>query len=301
MGPTAAGKTALAIELAQNFPFEIISVDSAMVYRGMDIGTAKPTELELELAPHRLINICDPKEIYSVGRFYQDVLQEINDIFAKGKVPLLVGGTMMYFRALQYGLSDLPSANQEVRAELAEQIKLAGLESLYKKLQIIDPQSALVIKATDSQRIKRALEVYILTKKRLSEFKTIFSPKKLPYEVINIGLIPSDRSLLKDKIYKRFQEMLALGFSKEVEKLYTRGDLKQDLPSIRTVGYRQIWQYFAGQTTYAKMLLQVPIATCQLAKRQLTWLRSWSNIELFASENLELFNNIKNLLKKEGF
>ncbi|CAL7964030.1 tRNA dimethylallyltransferase [Gammaproteobacteria bacterium] len=296
MGPTAAGKTALAIELTKRFPFDIISVDSAMVYRGMDIGTAKPTPAELKITPHHLINICDPAEAYSAGQFRQDAIAEIEKIFARGRIPLLVGGTMLYFRVLQQGISNLPHANKEIRAEIAAQIEKLGLEELYQQLQKIDPQTAATIKRTDSQRIGRALEVFKLTGKSLSELKSISPPQRLSFKFINIAVAPLERSYLQDKINIRFKEMLRLGFIEEVEQLYKRGDLHFDLPSIRMVGYRQVWQYFSGQITCDQMLQQIPIATRQLAKRQLTWLHSWPEVKWFDSEGIQSFKYIVQLI-----
>lgn len=292
MGPTAAGKTKLAIKLTKIFPFDIISVDSGMVYRDMDIGTAKPTLSELKKAPHRLINICDPSESYSAGKFRQDALAEIENIFAQGKIPLLVGGTMLYFRVLQQGISVLPRANKEIRAKIAEQNKKMGLAYLYKKLQKIDPQTAAIINSTDKQRIQRALEVFQLGGRSLSELKNISPPQMLAYEVKNIVLAPLKQSYLYEKINKRFKEMLRLGLVEEVEHLYKRGDLHLNLPSMRMVGYRQVWQYFAGQIGYAQMLEQIPIATRQVAKRQLTWLRNWPEVKWFASENVNLLADV---------
>ena len=297
MGPTASGKTALAIELTKRFPFNIISVDSAMVYRDMDIGTAKPTLEELKIAPHRLINICDPSEAYSAGQFRQDAIAEIEKILAQGRIPLLVGGTMLYFRVLQQGISNLPQADKEVRAQIAAQIEKFGLAEVYQELQKIDPQTAATIKKTDSQRIRRALEVFKITGKSLSELKSVSPPQKLPFKFINIAVAPLERSDLQEKINLRFKKMLKLGFVEEVERLYKRSDLHFDLPSIRMVGYRQAWQYFAGQITYDQMLQQVPIATRQLAKRQLTWLRSWPGIKWFDSEkSIQILNFILQLI-----
>jgi tRNA dimethylallyltransferase len=292
MGPTAAGKTALAIELVEKFPFEIISVDSGMIYRGMDIGTAKPTSDELKAAPHYLIDICDVSENYSAGQFRDDALVKIEDIFARGKVPLLVGGTMLYFRTLQQGISDLPKSTKEIRDKITAELERVGVEGLYQQLQKTDPQTATKLKPTDSQRIQRAMEVFHLTGKTLSELQRISPPQKLPYKAINIAVTPSDRSFLHDKINRRFLEMMRLGFIEEVEQLYKRGDLKLSLPSMRSVGYRQVWQYLAGQITRDQMLEQIPIATRQLAKRQLTWLRTWPEIRFFDSENQNLLAEV---------
>lgn len=296
MGPTAAGKTALAMELVERFPFEIISVDSAMIYREMDIGTAKPTAEELLVAPHHLINIHDPKEVYSVGQFREDAIIKIEDIFARDKIPLLVGGTMLYFRVLQSGISNLPQSNEEVRTKISRQKDELGLEALYLKLQEIDPETAMRLSKTDSQRIQRALEVYELTGKSLSELKLTSPPEVLQYPIVNIALAPSDMTNLRSKIKTRFAQMLDLGFVEEVEKLYKRGDLDMNLPSIRTVGYRQIWQYLLGQVSYEQVLETVPLVTGQLAKRQLTWLRSWKETYWLDSDDAHLLNNAMRLI-----
>lgn len=287
-GPTAAGKTAAAISLITKFPLEIISVDSAMVYCGMDIGTAKPTPQELQIASHRLINICDPTESYSAGQFCTDALNQIEDIFAHNKIPLLVGGTMLYFNALQYGISDLPQADPNIRAELLQQIEQFGIDSLYQELRSIDPLTATILKPADTQRICRALEVFRISGKTLSQLKELSPPKILPYKVVNIGIAPLKLSYLEANINTRFQAMLKMGFIEEVEQLYKRQDLNLDLPAIRMIGYRQVWQYLSGQITYDEMLTQIPIATRQLAKRQITWLRSWKEINLFDSQDPNL-------------
>jgi tRNA dimethylallyltransferase len=297
MGPTAAGKTKLAIELTKIFPFDIISVDSGMIYREMDIGTAKPTPAELKIAPHRLINICDPAETYSAGQFRHDALIEIEKIFANGRIPLLVGGTMLYFKVLQQGISNLPKADKEIRAAITAQCEKQGLASLYQELQKVDPQTAAIITPTDSQRIQRALEVFQLTGKSLSELKTASPPQALPYEIINIAIAPVKSADLQDKIHKRFEEMLHLGLVEEVERLYKRSDLHKDLPSIRMVAYRQIWQYLAGEINYNQMLELIPIATRQLAKRQMTWLRSWPEVKWFDSEDTELLVKVIKIIE----
>jgi len=296
MGPTAAGKTDLAIEIVKRLPIEIISVDSAMIYRGMDIGTAKPSAEQLQIAPHHLINIHDPKEAYSVGQFRHDALHKIQEIFNRGHVPLLVGGTMLYFWVLQHGISELPASNEKIRAKIKLEKDQIGLEALYLRLQKIDPKLALRIARTDSQRIQRALEVYELTGKSLSQLYSIFPPELLPYEVINIIVAPKNVDYLQDKIKKRFKEMLSLGFIDEVQALYHRGDLHPDLSSMRTVGYHQVWQYLSGQISYEEMLELVPIATRQLAKRQLTWLKKWHDANWFDSDDDALIFNIMNII-----
>jgi tRNA dimethylallyltransferase len=297
MGPTASGKTRLALRLVEYFPFEIISVDSAMIYRGMDIGTAKPTSQELELVPHHLINICDPKDLYSAGQFREDALVKIEEIHVRGKVPLLVGGTMLYFSVLQQGISDLPKSDEKVRVKIKAMLDEEGLGALYLRLQRVDLKSAKLIQKSDSQRIQRALEVYEITGKSLSELKDISPPKKLPYEVINFVVFHREIAKLRAKIKTRFQNMIGAGFIDEVQKLYQRQDLHPNLPSMRTVGYRQIWQYLVGEISYDEMFKLVPIVTGQLAKRQLTWLRRWQGSKWFDSDDPNLISNVINLIK----
>lgn len=280
MGPTASGKTPLAIELVQQFPCEIISVDSALVYKGMDIGTAKPTSDILRIAPHRLIDIIDPKDSYSAGRFIQDALREIEDILAKGKVPLLVGGTMLYFRVLQQGLATLPKADAALRATFLEQAKQQGWQALHATLAQVDPEAAKRIAPQDSQRIQRALEVHRLTGQALSTLQVQETSPLSRYRVCNLALMPQDRSRLHAAIAERFKQMLAQGFVDEVKGLYERGDLTSELPSIRSVGYRQMWAYLDGLYTYNEMQEKAIAATRQLAKRQMTWLRSWSELTM---------------------
>ncbi|MBX3708190.1 MAG: tRNA (adenosine(37)-N6)-dimethylallyltransferase MiaA [Gammaproteobacteria bacterium] len=292
MGPTASGKTPLAIKLVQHFPLEIISVDSAMVYRSMNIGTAKPSVDELRLAPHHLIDILDPKETYSAGQFCTDALYEIDNIIARGKIPLLVGGTMLYFRVLQQGMAKLPKADMRIRAELQAHAEREGREALHALLATVDPLAAKRINPHDSQRIQRALEVYRLTHKTISTWQ-IEQPRPLTdYQFYNIALIPSDRARLHERIAMRFAHMLQLGFIDEVRCLYQRDDLSCDLPSIRSVGYRQVWNYLAGLSTYEVMCDQAVAATRQLAKRQLTWLRSWSEIIPLEADAADVFSQV---------
>ncbi len=278
MGPTSSGKTHLAVELVKRFPCEIISVDSAMVYRGMDIGTAKPTPDILQVAPHRLIDLLDPKDIYSAGQFRTDALQEIEDIIAQGRMPLLVGGTMLYFRVLTQGLASLPKADQALRAELQARAECEGWESLHAFLAEKDPLAASRIQPRDSQRIQRALEVYLLTGKTISAWQTEETNPLSGYRVCSLALAPADRMRLHERIAHRFLHMLELGLIDEVEGLYARGDLTTDLPSIRSVGYRQVWAYLSGQLSFNDMRESAIAATRQLAKRQMTWLRSWSEL-----------------------
>ena len=276
MGPTASGKTDLAIQLRQQLPVEVISVDSALIYRGMDIGTAKPSKAELALAPHRLIDICDPAESYSAMNFRHDALREMQDITAQGKIPLLVGGTMLYYKALLEGLSPLPSADEKVRSEIEAKAALIGWGGLHQELGKIDPISAQRINPNDSQRINRALEVFYLTGKTLTEL-TAQKGEALPYDILQFAIAPEQREVLHLRIEQRFHKMIELGFQQEVEKLYRRPDLNENLPSIRCVGYRQMWEYLRGDYDHDEMVFRGICATRQLAKRQITWLRGWTS------------------------
>jgi tRNA dimethylallyltransferase len=276
MGPTASGKTDLAIQLRQQLPVEVISVDSALIYRGMDIGTAKPSKAELALAPHRLIDICDPAESYSAANFRTDALREMQEISAQGKIPLLVGGTMLYYKALLEGLSPLPSADEKVRSEIEAKAALIGWAGLHQELSKIDPISAQRINPNDSQRINRALEVFYLTGKTLTEL-TAQKGEALPYNILQFAIAPEQREVLHLRIEQRFHKMIELGFQQEVEKLYRRPDLNENLPSIRCVGYRQMWEYLRGDYDHDEMVFRGICATRQLAKRQITWLRGWTS------------------------
>ena len=276
MGPTASGKTDLAIQLRQQLPVEVISVDSALIYRGMDIGTAKPSKAELALAPHRLIDICDPAESYSAANFRTDALREMQEISAQGKIPLLVGGTMLYYKALLEGLSPLPSADEKVRSEIEAKAALIGWSGLHQELSKIDPISAQRINPNDSQRINRALEVFYLTGKTLTEL-TAQKGEALPYDILQFAIAPEQREVLHLRIEQRFHKMIELGFQQEVEKLYRRPDLNENLPSIRCVGYRQMWEYLRGDYDHDEMVFRGICATRQLAKRQITWLRGWTS------------------------
>lgn len=296
MGPTASGKTDLAVRLVQQLPCDIISVDSALIYRGMDIGTAKPGPEILQIAPHRLIDICDPAMSYSAGQFRSDALQEIENTIANNRIPLLVGGTMLYFHALQNGIAELPEANLQIRDDLAQIMQQHGLQTLYARLQKIDPESAQRIHPNDPQRIQRALEIYAITGKTLTQFWQEQNHQTLPYHFINIAIAPQDRNLLHKNIVLRFQAMLAKGFIAEVENLFKRDDLHADLPAMRAVGYRQVWDYLANKLTYDEMTDRSIIATRQLAKRQITWLRSWKDLTLFASEDINTLHKILKML-----
>jgi len=274
MGPTASGKTAAALAIAQQVPCEIISVDSALVYRGMDIGTAKPSKEELAAVPHHLIDIIDPLESYSVAQFRTDTLRLVGDISARGKVPLLVGGTMLYYKGLADGLDDLPGADPALRAQLDEEAARVGWPAMHARLAQVDPETAARLKPADSQRIQRALEIHALSGKPMSELLAQREKEELPFDLVSFALEPSDRAWLHERIARRFDIMLDSGFLDEVKTLRTRGDLHLGLPSIRCVGYRQAWEYLDGTIDYATMRETGIIATRQLCKRQLTWLRS---------------------------
>ena len=274
MGPTAAGKTDLAIEIAKRYPVEIISVDSALVYRGMNIGTAKPDADILKCYPHHLVDIIEPTDAYSVGEFRQDALKLMAEITAKGKIPLLVGGTMLYFKALQQGLSDLPVADPLIRERLNAEAEQYGLAHLHERLAKIDPVSAKRIHINDPQRLQRALEVYEVTGKSLTELTQQREQQPLPYRVIKLILSPFDRSVLHQRIEHRYKNMIEQGFIDEVKKMFERVDCHPDLPSIRAVGYRQAWSYLSNEYDNDTFIDKSIIATRQMAKRQLTWLRA---------------------------
>ncbi|MBJ7222748.1 MULTISPECIES: tRNA (adenosine(37)-N6)-dimethylallyltransferase MiaA [unclassified Brenneria] len=283
MGPTASGKTALAMALRQHLPVELISVDSALIYKGMDIGTAKPGAEELAQAPHRLIDILDPAESYSAADFRRDALREMAEISAAGRIPLLVGGTMLYFKALLEGLSPLPSADAVVRQRIEEQAKDVGWEAMHRHLCEIDPVAAARIHPNDPQRLSRALEVFFVSGNTLTEL-TKMSGEALPYKVQQFAIAPATRELLHQRIELRFHQMLAAGFEAEARALFARNDLHRDLPSIRCVGYRQMWSYLSGEIDYDEMVYRGVCATRQLAKRQMTWLRGWDDVCWLDSE-----------------
>ncbi len=274
MGPTASGKTDLAVELIKCLPLEIISVDSALVYRQMDIGTAKPDAELLAEAPHRLIDIRDPSQAYSAAEFREDALREMAEITTAGCIPLLVGGTMLYFRALEQGLSDLPKADAAIRARLESELTTLGLPRLHERLTRLDPVAAGRIHANDPQRTLRALEVIEITGRPLSELQAEDAGAPLPYRVLKLVRAPQDRGLLHRRIEARFQSMLEAGFEAEVKRLLARGDLSPELPSMRSVGYRQMLNYLLGRYSREEMIERAIIATRQLAKRQFTWLRA---------------------------
>jgi len=299
MGATATGKTALALALHERLPVEIISVDSSQVYRGMDIGTAKPTSAELARAPHRLIDIRDPAESYSAAEFCADARREMEAIRQAGRIPLLVGGTMFYFHSLEYGLSDLPSADPEVRARLSADADRLGWEGMHARLAEVDPVTADRIHPNDAQRIQRALEIYELTGQAPSAINSQSASAAREYRFIKVGLQISDRVKLHENIAKRFHDMLDRGLIAEVEQLYSRGDLTPALPSIRTVGYRQIWEYLTKKVNYNQMIENALAATRQLAKRQMTWLRSYPDVRFFESETNGLVDSVLEYLTAE--
>ena len=281
MGPTASGKTGVAVELIQRLPVEIISVDSALVYRHMDIGTAKPDAATLAAAPHHLIDVISPTQSYSAAQFRSDALRLMADITARGKIPLLVGGTMLYFKALQQGLSDLPEADAVIRADIEEKASRLGWPALHETLRQLDPITAERLKPTDAQRIQRALEVCHLSGEPMSALLGRHNVTPLPYRVISMALLPGDRAVLHQRITQRFDSMLAQGLIDEVKWLKTHYDLTPNTPSMRCVGYRQMWQHLDGEFDYATQREKGIIATRQLAKRQLTWLRSMEELKAF--------------------
>lgn len=297
MGPTASGKTDLAIELSKVLPCDLISVDSALVYKGMDIGSAKPDAETLAKYPHRLIDIRDPAEPYSGADFRRDALDEMARISAAGRIPLLVGGTMMYFKLLLEGISDLPPANPEVRAAIDADALEHGWPYVHQQLAEVDPESAARIHPTDPQRLQRALEVYRVSGVTMTQWRVREQEQKqaqqaqgghlLPYDVCQIAIGPANRAILHERIAKRFHIMVEQGFVKEVEQLRARGDLHLELPSMRAVGYRQIWEYLEGELTYDEMIERGIIATRQLAKRQCTWLRGWPELHWIETDSGE--------------
>ena len=286
-GPTCAGKTGLALELAARFPIEIVSVDSAQVYRGMDVGTSKPAAADRRRVPHHLIDVCDPAERYSAGRFRRDALELIRAIRGRGRVPLLAGGTMLYFRALMHGIAPLPEADPEVRARIAARARQAGWPSLHAELAARDPEAASRIRPADGQRIQRALEVIELTGERISVLQRRMEPS--PLQLAAFALVPEDRAELYRRIDQRFLAMMDEGFLDEVRALHARGDLHPDLPSLRSVGYRQLWAHVAGACGLDEAVAAGQRATRNLAKRQLTWLRgetAWHRLGTLEDQQL---------------
>ena len=281
LGPTASGKTAVALALAGRFPAEIVSVDSAQVYRGMDVGTAKPTQDERSRVAHHLIDIVDPTDPYSAGRFRDDALRIIAGIHARGRIPILAGGTMLYFRTLTRGLAGLPGAQPAIRRDLEARAARSGWPSLHGELARVDPAAAARIEPNDAQRIQRALEVFQHSGRTLSDFHARESAVVLPFEALKVALEPSDRAVLHRRIEERFRAMLARGLVAELEALRGRYALHEDLPAMRSVGYRQAWEVLEGSAPPGTLEARAVAATRQLAKRQLTWLRAMEGVERF--------------------
>lgn len=301
MGPTASGKTALALALSEQFPIEIINVDSAQIYQGMDIGSGKPSVAVRKKVPHHLMDILDPAQPYSAAQFCYDAIEAIQSIISRNRIPILVGGTMMYFKALQQGLSELPESSPIIRQQLENHLQENGLDALYQRLQVLDPLRASQIKPTDPQRILRALEIYDITGKTMSEWLVRPRIPLHSYQFMNIALIPqtTPREVLHQRIEQRFVEMLNEGLVEEVKMLYQRGDLTPTMPAIRAVGYRQVWQYLANELSYEVMRETAITATRQLAKRQLTWLRSWPQMQFFDMDAPDLLVNVSSNINQQ--
>ncbi|HCM46401.1 MAG TPA: tRNA (adenosine(37)-N6)-dimethylallyltransferase MiaA [Colwellia sp.] len=295
MGPTASGKTALAMAMQEVLPCDIVSVDSALIYRDMDIGTAKPTTAELAQYPHRLIDLRDASESYSAADFCHDALAEIAKIRSNNRIPLLVGGTMMYFKSLIEGISPLPTANTDIRKNIESEALGQSWQSMHEQLAEIDPVSAERIHPNDPQRITRALEVYRLTGNTLTQLTQI-KGDKLSGSILQLAIAPQDRSTLHERIAQRYKQMMALGFEQEVIKLKSRDDLHKDLPAIRCVGYRQMWQYLDGEYDHDEMIFRSVCATRQLAKRQLTWLRNWPDLHWLITDDKTNLAQVLSLL-----
>ena len=300
MGPTAAGKTDTAMALHERLGHELISVDSAMVYRGMDIGSAKPSAAELARAPHHLIDIRDPAEPYSAADFREDALSLMRQISAAGRVPLLVGGTMLYYKRLIEGVANMPAADPVIRQQLEAQWQAEGLSSLHKRLAEVDAVSAQRIHPNDPQRLMRALEVYYASGRSMSDLWAEQQPETFPWRVLSIALAPSDRSLLHQRIAKRFEVMMDEGLINEVAALKKRNDLHLGLPAMKSVGYRQVWEYLDGEYDYATLVERGVIATRQLAKRQLTWLRSWPSLEWVDSQRPDAMDKVLKFVRESG-
>ena len=303
MGPTASGKTGAAVYLHSKLPVEIISVDSALVFKDMNIGTAKPDAQTLSNAPHHLIDMIDPTNAYSAANFRRDALRLMADITSRGKIPLLVGGTMLYFKALEGGLSGLPEANQEVRARLEARAALIGWPAMCEKLAFVDPETAARLQPNDAQRIQRALEVFEITGESMSDLFLKQNSEALPYNVIKIALVPSERKVLHERIALRFEQMLAAGFLDEVKGLLAKySNLNTESTAMRCVGYRQALEHLNGEYDTNELRDRGIFATRQLAKRQLTWLRSMENVTEFDCLNPDIenliFNHINHIIKQ---
>ncbi|MCO7244808.1 tRNA (adenosine(37)-N6)-dimethylallyltransferase MiaA [Halomonas sp. Mc5H-6] len=300
MGPTASGKTDTAIALHERLGYPLISVDSAMVYRGMDIGSAKPSADELARAPHRLIDVRDPAEPYSAADFRCDALDEMRQISAAGQVPLLVGGTMLYYKHLIEGVANLPSADASIRKELEARWQAEGLSALHRTLAEVDPPSAQRIHPNDPQRLMRALEVYYASGRPMSALWAEQQPETFPWRVLSIGLLPADRAILHQRIAQRFEMMLAEGLIDEVAALKQRDDLHGNLPAIKSVGYRQVWDYLEGRYDDAMLRERGIIATRQLAKRQITWLRRWPSLHWIDTLQPDALDKVLKIVRGSG-
>lgn len=308
MGPTASGKTDLAIGLRQQLPVDVISVDSALVYRGLDVGAAKPSVEEQALAPHKLIDICDPAIPYSVAEFRRDALREIEASHAAGRIPLLVGGTMMYFKVLLEGLADMPEADPAIREQIEQEAAEHGWPYIHQQLTAVDPEAAADIHPNHSQRLSRALEVYRASGRTMSQLRAEQQRQQqdlqAKYRVVQFAIAPHDRAVLHRRIEQRFEKMLEQGFIEEVKALRARGDLHKELPAIRAVGYRQVWEYLdgdygEGEPAFAELVARGEAATRQLAKRQLTWLRCWNDLKWVYTDEESGENRKKDALIRE--
>lgn len=299
IGPTASGKTKLAVDLVKTFAFEIISVDSAQIYQDMNIGVAKPSQDILNIAPHHLINIIKPDETYSVAQFLQDTLRLIDEILLRERIPLLVGGTMMYFNALEKGIHEMPKTNFQIRRDIEKEAGQFGWSKLYKKLQSVDKETARKLNPNDAQRISRALEVFYSSGKPLSYFHKTENKNEFPFTIYKLGLIPSNRNILHQRIEFRVNEMIEAGLFKEVELLFKKyPKLQNQMPSMRSVGYRQVLDYFNGDFQEKECIDRIVFATRQLAKRQMTWMRSMENLNVFDCLNDDLNKDVIAFVKK---
>ena len=292
MGPTASGKTAVALSLAERFPVELISVDSAQVFCGMDLGTAKPDAATLRAYPHHLIDVINPEEAYSAARFRADALAAMAQITARQKIPLLVGGSMLYFKALLEGLAELPSASPELRARLDEKARCEGWPALHAELAQVDPETAARLHTTDAQRIQRALEIYQVSGRPMSSWLAESQKQRPAYHFLSLGLLPSERSVLHANIAERFATMLAAGLEEEVIALRSRYRLSAHLPSMRCVGYRQVWDVLEGEAPRRELCDRGIFATRQLAKRQITWMNNTLRPELFDSLEKDVLEKV---------
>ena len=298
LGPTASGKTKLAVDLVNTFPFEIISVDSAQIYQDMNIGVAKPSQNVLNVAPHHLINIIRPDETYSVAQFLQDTLRLIDEILLRGHIPLLVGGTMMYFNALEKGINQMPKTDYQIRKDIEKEAIQFGWPKLYEKLKSVDYETAMKLNPNDAQRISRSLEVFYSSGKTLSYFHKSKNKNEFPFTVFKLGLMPSNRKILHQRIEFRVNEMIEAGLFKEVEFLRKKyPELQNHMPSMRSVGYRQVLEYFNGDFQEKECIDKIVFATRQLAKRQMTWMRSMENLNVFDCGNHRLNEEVEAFIK----